>query len=76
MSITVLYIDDEPELLEIGKLFLEESNDIFVTTADSATDALDLLQNKKFDAIISDYQMPLMDGITFLSSSRAVIQSP
>ncbi len=70
MSITVLYIDDEPELLEIGKLFLEESNDIFVTTADSATDALDLLQNKKFDAIISDYQMPLMDGITFLKMLR------
>ncbi len=69
-QLRVLYVDDEPGLLEIGKLFLEESRDFSVTTIDSATAALDLLLQEKFDAIISDYQMPEMDGIQFLIEVR------
>jgi len=68
--IRVLYVDDEPDLLEIGKLFLEESGDLTVTTAISAPDAIRLLELEQFDAIISDYQMPVMDGIAFLEVVR------
>jgi len=70
-AIRVLYVDDEPELLEIGKLFLENSGDFKVTTIIVATDAIRLLEKEPFDAIISDYQMPVMDGIQFLMEVRA-----
>ncbi len=69
-EIRVLYVDDEPDLLTIGKLFLEESGDFTITTAPNAAEALMLLEQEKFDAIVSDYQMPEMDGIQFLVEVR------
>ncbi|MFA4876585.1 MAG: PAS domain S-box protein [Methanoregula sp.] len=71
MPILVLYVDDEPSLLELGKQFLEQNNEFSVDTAVSVQDALTLLEQKNYDAIISDYQMPESDGISFLKTVRA-----
>jgi len=70
-TLRVLYVDDDPGLLEIGKRFLEESGRFNVDIITSAPAALTLLDATKYDAIISDYQMPVMDGIGFLKSVRA-----
>lgn len=62
----VLFIDDEPDLLNLGKSFLEAAGFI-VTTALGVSEALILLENATFDAIVSDYFMPEMDGIELLT---------
>ncbi len=68
--VSILYVDDEPALLEIFRLFLERTGEFSVTTAESAAVALDLLASRSFDAVVSDYQMPGMDGIAFLKHLR------
>jgi PAS domain S-box-containing protein len=69
--ISVLFVDDEPALLEITRLYLEKSGSMTVETCRSALEALGLLKNRSFDVIVSDYEMPLMDGIMFLKILRA-----
>ena len=67
----ILYVDDEPALLDIGKVFLEEDGSFAVDTSPSAPDALVRISSRKYDAIVSDYQMPKMDGIVFLKTLMA-----
>jgi PAS domain S-box-containing protein len=69
-TITLLYVDDEPVMLETLKLFLERDPEFRVVTALSAKAALALLEAGGYDAIISDYEMPEMDGIQFLKIVR------
>ncbi len=67
----ILYVDDEPTLLEMGKIFLETNSELSVDTITSAQEAFKLLAAKNYDAIISDFQMPEMNGIEFLKKVRA-----
>jgi PAS domain S-box-containing protein len=67
----ILYVDDETTLLEIGKIFLEQSGQFIVDTITSAPAALALLKSANYDVIISDYQMPEMDGIELLRQVRS-----
>ena len=69
---SLLYVDDEPALLNLGKLFLERAGDFRVTTAISAHEGLGKLAAESFDAVISDYQMPGMDGIALRKEVRTI----
>jgi len=69
--ISILHVDDEPTLLAISRLFIERDTECRVTTCEKVADALALLENTKFDIIISDYEMPEINGIDFLKKVRS-----
>jgi PAS domain S-box-containing protein len=64
--IHVLYVDDDSDLLKLGEIYLSKFSNFSVTIASGAAEAINLLKTRTFDAIISDYQMPEMNGIQFL----------
>jgi CheY-like chemotaxis protein len=70
VMITVLYVDDEAAFLEIGRLFLEDGQELSVDTAVSAKEALAFPKLREYDVIVADYLMPGINGIEFLRQIR------
>ncbi|NLA38955.1 MAG: response regulator, partial [Methanomicrobiales archaeon] len=68
--VRVLVVDDEPAFLELTRAWLEWSGDIQVEVTASAVQGLSMLAKTRYDAIVSDYKMPEMDGIEFLKEVR------
>lgn len=68
--IRVLYIDDESSLLTLTQIYLKEEAGIDVEVSASASQGLAMLQASEYDAVISDYDMPEIDGIEFLKQVR------
>ena len=66
----VLYVDDEENLLEIGKYFLEKRGEFSVDTCLSAAEATQMMLHREYDAVVSDYMMPELNGIEFLQQLR------
>jgi PAS domain S-box-containing protein len=69
--ISVLLVEDDRNLLVITREYLEKKGTISVHTVISAGEALDLLGMRNYDVIVSDYQMPDMNGIELLKHLRA-----
>lgn len=59
----VLLIDPDPALARLSQVSLERSSCISVRVAATGQDALELVHNNTFDAVVSDYDMPDMNGI-------------
>ncbi|WP_343783006.1 PAS domain S-box protein [Halorubrum aquaticum] len=70
-EIRILHVDDDPSLTDLAATFLQRENDRFtVETASSASEGLDRLNEKPFDCVVSDYDMPEQNGINFLKAVR------
>ncbi len=69
--IRVLHVDDEPGFAELTADFLEREDERFaVETATRTSAALEYLADHGVDCVISDYDMPEMNGIEFLETVR------
>ncbi|MEG1585241.1 MAG: bifunctional response regulator/alkaline phosphatase family protein [Bacteroidales bacterium] len=66
MNEHILWADDEIELLKPHILFLQQKG-YDVSTANNGTDAIDMANEKHFDLIILDENMPGLSGLETLS---------
>jgi DNA-binding NtrC family response regulator len=65
--IRILHVDDDPSILQISKLMLTDIEKAFtIDSAFSVNEAFSKLSETDYDIIISDYEMPQKDGLTFL----------
>ncbi|MCH8287602.1 MAG: response regulator [Candidatus Marinimicrobia bacterium] len=66
----IVIVDDEELVLTSLSSFLSLETEYEVTTFTSAEEALKHLENSDVDLVMSDFLMPEMDGISFLSEVR------
>ncbi|AQL43711.1 hypothetical protein BV210_13800 [Halorientalis sp. IM1011] len=70
-SIRVLHVDDDPELAAVAVDFLEREDErITATAVEDAESALSYLDDHEIDCIVSDHDMPGMDGLELLETVR------
>ncbi|MFW9930460.1 MAG: response regulator [Candidatus Thorarchaeota archaeon] len=71
-KIHLLWVDDEEDFLTMAKtMFSKINSNVTISLATSGYNALDSLVKENYDVIISDYQMPGMNGLTFLQKLRS-----
>ncbi len=70
MSKKMLTVDDSPSVRKLVKFTLKVKG-IQVSSAADGVEALELMKQEDFDAIILDINMPRMNGMEFLKSIKA-----
>lgn len=69
----VLIVDDEPDIRDSLQMLLESGlESIQVAVAEGGQAALDILQRRPVDLIITDYKMPGMNGLEFLGRAQRI----
>jgi two-component system chemotaxis response regulator CheY len=69
MAKTILLIDDSITLRQVVKIALTGAG-YDVIEAGNGQEALNLLDGRKVHLIVSDVNMPVMDGLTFLKAAK------
>ena len=68
--VTIVVVDDEPMVLNCLSASLELDDDHHVVTFQDPVEALAFIRETEIDLIISDFDLPGMDGIQLLSAVR------
>ena len=69
--ISVLHVDDDPAIGELTTIFLERANSRFAVTHCSTPEhSLDYISGSPPDCVVSDYDMPTLDGLDLLRTVR------
>jgi DNA-binding NtrC family response regulator len=67
----ILIVDDDPALLEaLPRTVHLRMEGIHVDTCDSVAAALERIEARDYDAIVSDIKMPGMDGLALLAAIK------
>jgi two-component system chemotaxis response regulator CheY len=64
-----MIVDDSPSVLAILDVMLVDLS-YEVTTADNGQQSCELLETNRYDLIINDLTMPVIDGITFVQTAK------
>ncbi len=69
-SINILVVEDSPTMRQLIVFALKRLKDVSVTEASDGVDGLKKISSQKFDLLIVDINMPIMDGLKLVSLVR------
>src|SRR6188474_968056 len=69
-TLKALVVEDSPTMRQLIVFALSRVRNLKVTEADDGVDALKKLSGQKFDILITDINMPMMDGLKLVSMVR------
>jgi PAS domain S-box-containing protein len=72
----VLHVDDDASFLQVSKQILEIDGKLKVETTTSVDEAFENLKQFHYDVVVSDYEMPMKNGLQFLEELRKNVRSP
>lgn len=67
----ILIVDDEADIAEVLASIVSAPGRSFEVVGNGKL-ALDALERRPFDVVVSDFSMPVMDGITLYEHARAL----
>jgi two-component system chemotaxis response regulator CheY len=75
-SAKILIVDDFATMRKMLKSFLNKLGYTDITEAENAKIAWELIQKEPFDLVISDFNMPEMNGLELLTKIRKESHNP
>ncbi len=66
----ILFVEDNPVLLQMYQVMLEHDPRWDVTVAEGGPQAIELMERQPFDVVVSDLRMPRMNGVDLLEIVR------
>ena len=75
MSYTILMADDDEDIINIMRLYIETIGYIFVS-ASNGREALHIFQQQHVDIMVVDIEMPIMNGYELVENVRSVSNIP
>lgn len=70
-KLNALVVEDSPPMRKMIVFALSRVRELSVVEADDGVDALRQIANQKFDIVITDINMPILDGLKLVKRLRA-----
>ncbi|MGO4712816.1 HD-GYP domain-containing protein [Bradyrhizobium sp. 2TAF24] len=70
MTVQALLVDDSPSMLDLLKRLVEADGSVHAHAYLDPLEALEVARTTDYDIVLVDYQMPQLDGISFIRELR------
>ena len=71
-GINILYVEDEKSIIEFVKILFKKNGISRVSFVKNGAEALELYKNESFDLVITDMEMPVMDGFKLIAEIKKI----